>query len=707
MTNKSGKEVDFAADDDEQRARAAEKSEKRPKRRRDSTEAGQLIPEKRRARFVERPTVLDESRAPRSTKKGDKRRAATSTGSKPWATTGTSASTNQRSLVDDANDYDEGEDEHNDDDHANHGYEDDDQDDDQDDDNNDDAGKDETAPQPAAEAAKGQWLRDSDRIALQQQLRLARVEQQLLDEELRLADEELPPLSDADLAYLYARTNTLDEGNRSDDPADFNGGVFVVKRRTDGLVCVEKRLRPHDPTERAHLREIRIVQRLSRPGHANVVGFIDAFATWAVDELDAYEEENEAMKAFAAAASAAAGGDEKKRRYDQQQQQLQLQLLQPRRQRWPGVPKLMAGLYMPYCTLGSLNTLILRQFSGCMRHVGATPFPEGFVWHVLRSLVAALVYLMTGSTSVTSVREVKGWRPVIHRDIRSDNIFLQPPPLAPPPPPPASASAKKRRARKDGTAVAADEHDEHDNEAVAAAAAAAARAAATATYPSVVLGDFGMARVQPPDEAQDADEDGAADDDDDGPTVADVSQMLFGHDRWAPSDDELDDAWSGKGDVWRVGCVAQHTARMKQRFTEGADRVLRDGPVEPEDGEGWCGDNYSAALSDAVGLALEPRVRKRPYAEVLLLGVNKLFAQALPTAEPLATECQKCAESRAEDMAAAEEEWKRAAEAQAAKKQESARFASAALSRPKKSGTAAAMKSGGHKKVSAPRPSKA
>jgi serine/threonine protein kinase len=689
-------------DDDEKQARGGESSNLRLKRPSNSYDDHQSSPEKKRAGFHDRPVVINKDRAPRSTEEEDQRRVKASAARQRSATIDPSESTERRPLVDVVTE-----------------------------DGDDD---DEAASQATAVYAHGEEADYFTTIAQQPKVRRDSIEQELLDEELKLADEQLPDISAVDLTGEYVRMHTLNVGNQS-GPSPFSGGVFVVKRRADGLVCVEKRLRPHDLIQRSHLREIRLLQRLSQPGHPNIVGYIDAFATEVIDDDDDYDnsnnnhdddddndDERDADKENEADKEKDPDLDRERRRRRRRQQQLQHGELRQWRQR---VPKPIASLYMQYCTLGSLNMFIVRQFALCPRHPAATPFPEAFVWHVLRSLVAALVYLVTGSTSFTSVREVKGWRPIIHRDIRADNIFLRPPPIAPPPPPQAALSGtiatpgdkSSSRSKKSGGGAHSDEDGDNGGEIHnrrrqrekgvsrrtrkdEVAAAAAAIAAATATYPTVVLGDFGLARIQPP-EANLPDDDSDTDPfEREAPEW--VKKLLRQH-RWAPTDDDLDDEWSGKRDVWGVGCVVQHTARLVQRFVDNADDddgLLHDAPVAAEDGLP-LGDSYSAELNRAAGQALERRVLKRPYAEVMLVAVNELFAQVLPEVEPIGTACRTCAAGRSKAKAE-EEAWETENEAEASqgkRRSSSALPLPSAPRRPKQPVKDAALKSGVHKKA--------
>lgn len=67
---------------------------------------------------------------------------------------------------------------------------------------------------------------------------------------------------------------------------------------------------------------------------------------------------------------------------------------------------------------GTLQALI--------RNSKGHPIPENLCWHVLRSLLRAVLYLHTGSGS-TQERHVRpNWQPIIHNGINPANIFFQP-----------------------------------------------------------------------------------------------------------------------------------------------------------------------------------------------------------------------------------------------------------------------------------------
>ncbi|KAL8832689.1 MAG: hypothetical protein Q9170_004787 [Blastenia crenularia] len=77
--------------------------------------------------------------------------------------------------------------------------------------------------------------------------------------------------------------------------------------------------------------------------------------------------------------------------------------------------------WMDYCDSGDLADLA-AYFLRKDRNV-----PEGFIWHVHSQLSAATAYLHTGLLDRThpELPPPANWQPVVHRDIKPDNIFLK------------------------------------------------------------------------------------------------------------------------------------------------------------------------------------------------------------------------------------------------------------------------------------------
>ncbi|KAI2611998.1 uncharacterized protein GGS25DRAFT_473375 [Hypoxylon fragiforme] len=72
---------------------------------------------------------------------------------------------------------------------------------------------------------------------------------------------------------------------------------------------------------------------------------------------------------------------------------------------------------------GTLETFIDEYYRNSLR------IPESFIWHVTAELCQALAFLYYGQ-NLAGVRP-KNWIPVYHRDIESNNIFINYPPRRP------------------------------------------------------------------------------------------------------------------------------------------------------------------------------------------------------------------------------------------------------------------------------------
>lgn len=153
------------------------------------------------------------------------------------------------------------------------------------------------------------------------------------------------------------------------DGGGFNQGIAIVERKKDGKILVRKTFRdtgnPHVHPS-DWMREMKLLRKLHHP---NISKFINASIT-------------------------------------------------------PDIGR----LYMEFCDFGNLS-----DFKNNMNQL-QRPVPESFAWHVLKSLIKALCFLHLGfktSEEFMNTRrpEAPGWECVLHRDIKSSNIFLKSSPV--------------------------------------------------------------------------------------------------------------------------------------------------------------------------------------------------------------------------------------------------------------------------------------
>lgn len=310
-----------------------------------------------------------------------------------------------------------------------------------------------------------------------------------------------PKIRKRDIRGDFDWVKTLDEGG-GNGPGALNGGVFVVKRKVDGLRCVEKRIPPGEVVRGILTKELVTLRSLEHP---NITQYVDAF--------------------------------------------ISLHSVPP-----------AACLYMEYCDLGSLQDIVDKYHR---RHDGSY-IPESFIWHAFHCMLKALAYMHHGIIDINSFFPLPNWKSVLHRDIKPANIFI-------------------KTADRGGI------------------------------YPSIVLGDFGIAVRQ-----------------------GDVEwgeMQVCGTFAWQPPEIPEHDL-EGRGDVWAVGAVVQSMCRLDH------------GPVgKPPLGvsvEEWdmdprarrpksAGSRYSVQLNDALGLALKWDRFDRPTAGTLLLELKDLFRDSRTT----------------------------------------------------------------------------
>lgn len=178
--------------------------------------------------------------------------------------------------------------------------------------------------------------------------------------------------------HLYQVEKVLDVGgDHANAIGGLNNGVFLVRHTKSGKRCVKKCI----PTEQGGgvilEREILLLQVLKHP---NVVRFVDACIT-------------------------------------------------------ETIPRQMT-LYVEYYNVGGLDKMMKRYMDHRKNHDkprhcrGCLGVPEAFVWHVLHSLASALQYLHHGieKDDRRDPPRQKGpakWPPILHCDIKPDNILMR------------------------------------------------------------------------------------------------------------------------------------------------------------------------------------------------------------------------------------------------------------------------------------------
>ncbi|KAL9611839.1 MAG: hypothetical protein Q9167_003533 [Letrouitia subvulpina] len=169
-----------------------------------------------------------------------------------------------------------------------------------------------------------------------------------------------PPVSTHDISHHFERLDRSSIGGSG----CFNAGVFVVRQKSSGRICVEKKLKPEDVLSGDAEFEMCVLRRLK---HRNIIEYVDAFIDMHGSSL-------------------------------------------PR-----------ASIYMAYCDLPNLEDTVWKH------RQEKRPLKEEALRSLLAQLTNAISYIQYGIQDAVGHQEHPNpkWNSVIHRDIKPSNVFLR------------------------------------------------------------------------------------------------------------------------------------------------------------------------------------------------------------------------------------------------------------------------------------------